>query len=190
METVAHRRPPGFVAACVAAACANFAASWLFGLIALPLALATSTAVAFSGDRPTDAFRILVPWLLLVAAQPFVAAWIAQRGLAFFDAGRVTSRVLAGQCSSGWSSRLARRSRCPPKQQFPWWDTRGPERWRRLSSWPADARELASARIYTRKNPRVCEGLQEERMMGLEPTTFCMASRRSSQLSYIRTRRS
>src|SRR5918992_148517 len=24
-------------------------------------------------------------------------------------------------------------------------------------------------------------------MMGLEPTTFCMASRRSSQLSYIRT---
>ena len=28
-----------------------------------------------------------------------------------------------------------------------------------------------------------------ERMMGLEPTTFCMASRRSSQLSYIRERR-
>jgi hypothetical protein len=25
-------------------------------------------------------------------------------------------------------------------------------------------------------------------MMGFEPTTFCMASRRSSQLSYIRTR--
>ena len=31
-------------------------------------------------------------------------------------------------------------------------------------------------------------GLREERMMGLEPTTFCMASRRSSQLSYIRIR--
>ena len=29
-------------------------------------------------------------------------------------------------------------------------------------------------------------GLSSERMMGLEPTTFCMASRRSSQLSYIR----
>src|SRR3954462_8169634 len=28
-----------------------------------------------------------------------------------------------------------------------------------------------------------------ERMMGLEPTTFCMASRRSSQLSYIRVER-
>jgi hypothetical protein len=27
---------------------------------------------------------------------------------------------------------------------------------------------------------------KRERMMGLEPTTFCMASRRSSQLSYIR----
>ena len=25
-----------------------------------------------------------------------------------------------------------------------------------------------------------------ERLMGLEPTTFCMASRRSSQLSYSR----
>ena len=29
-------------------------------------------------------------------------------------------------------------------------------------------------------------GVLEERMMGFEPTTFCMASRRSSQLSYIR----
>ena len=27
---------------------------------------------------------------------------------------------------------------------------------------------------------------ERERMMGFEPTTFCMASRRSSQLSYIR----
>ena len=30
--------------------------------------------------------------------------------------------------------------------------------------------------------------LPGKRMMGLEPTTFCMASRRSSQLSYIRMR--
>jgi hypothetical protein len=29
---------------------------------------------------------------------------------------------------------------------------------------------------------------ERERMMGFEPTTFCMASRRSSQLSYIRER--
>ena len=29
---------------------------------------------------------------------------------------------------------------------------------------------------------------EKKRMMGLEPTTFCMASRRSSQLSYIRER--
>jgi hypothetical protein len=33
--------------------------------------------------------------------------------------------------------------------------------------------------------PAVLQALSE-RMMGLEPTTFCMASRRSSQLSYIR----
>jgi hypothetical protein len=31
-------------------------------------------------------------------------------------------------------------------------------------------------------------GLSEERMKGLEPSTFCMASRRSSQLSYIRAK--
>ena len=35
------------------------------------------------------------------------------------------------------------------------------------------------------KDP-VSGAFREERMMGLEPTTFCMASRRSSQLSYIR----
>ncbi len=29
-------------------------------------------------------------------------------------------------------------------------------------------------------------GFLEERLMGFEPTTFCMASRRSSQLSYSR----
>ena len=31
-------------------------------------------------------------------------------------------------------------------------------------------------------------GLNAKRMKGLEPSTFCMASRRSSQLSYIRGR--
>ena len=32
------------------------------------------------------------------------------------------------------------------------------------------------------------QGVLMERMKGLEPSTFCMASRRSSQLSYIRAR--
>ena len=41
-----------------------------------------------------------------------------------------------------------------------------------------------AADMSTKKPPE--RGLLEERMMGLEPTTFCMASRRSSQLSYIR----
>jgi hypothetical protein len=31
-------------------------------------------------------------------------------------------------------------------------------------------------------------GVPKKRMKGLEPSTFCMASRRSSQLSYIRMR--
>jgi hypothetical protein len=46
-------------------------------------------------------------------------------------------------------------------------------------------RRLAAAMGPGTKKPPV-RGLLEKRMMGLEPTTFCMASRRSSQLSYIR----
>jgi hypothetical protein len=33
------------------------------------------------------------------------------------------------------------------------------------------------------------KALSRERLMGFEPTTFCMASRRSSQLSYSRALR-
>ena len=36
------------------------------------------------------------------------------------------------------------------------------------------------------KKPSDLEGFFSERLKGLEPSTFCMASRRSSQLSYIR----
>jgi hypothetical protein len=35
-------------------------------------------------------------------------------------------------------------------------------------------------------NALALQGFPRERMKGLEPSTFCMASRRSSQLSYIR----
>ena len=39
------------------------------------------------------------------------------------------------------------------------------------------------------KASRTQNGLDPKRMKGLEPSTFCMASRRSSQLSYIRASR-
>jgi hypothetical protein len=35
-------------------------------------------------------------------------------------------------------------------------------------------------------DPPKCRGNEAKRLMGFEPTTFCMASRRSSQLSYSR----
>ncbi len=35
-------------------------------------------------------------------------------------------------------------------------------------------------------NPPTCRAFAKKRLMGFEPTTFCMASRRSSQLSYSR----
>ena len=50
----------------------------------------------------------------------------------------------------------------------------------------ADDHNVGSAHDpETAKAPGV-RGFREERMKGLEPSTFCMASRRSSQLSYIR----
>ena len=44
-------------------------------------------------------------------------------------------------------------------------------------------RELLEEKPVTKKKKKK---KKKKRMMGLEPTTFCMASRRSSQLSYIR----
>jgi hypothetical protein len=35
-------------------------------------------------------------------------------------------------------------------------------------------------------NPPMCSGIAKKRLKGFEPSTFCMASRRSSQLSYSR----
>jgi hypothetical protein len=51
-----------------------------------------------------------------------------------------------------------------------------------------DRDERGAFRSETRREEREREREREreERMMGFEPTTFCMASRRSSQLSYIR----
>jgi hypothetical protein len=63
---------------------------------------------------------------------------------------------------------------------------------RPIDAWRCDASRSAGA---DRPVERASEREEEEektkkkRMMGLEPTTFCMASRRSSQLSYIRVRR-
>ena len=44
------------------------------------------------------------------------------------------------------------------------------------------------ARPGGKRHPTVAtDGTRKKRLMGFEPTTFCMASRRSSQLSYSRT---
>jgi hypothetical protein len=46
--------------------------------------------------------------------------------------------------------------------------------------------DLVSA-ASAKSNPPTCRAFPKKRLMGFEPTTFCMASRRSSQLSYSRT---
>ena len=44
---------------------------------------------------------------------------------------------------------------------------------------------LVSA-IRADPNPLTCSAFSKKRLKGFEPSTFCMASRRSSQLSYSR----
>ena len=54
---------------------------------------------------------------------------------------------------------------------------------------PRSASSLGRRRLAPRLKRPAFAGLSRERMKGLEPSTFCMASRRSSQLSYIRAER-
>jgi hypothetical protein len=98
---MAFERPPSFVAACLAAAGGHVLASFLVGLVVVPLALATWSGIVFSGDPSTASVRLVLPWLLVLAAQPFVTAWIAQRGLDLFDAGRVTYARALGAMALG-----------------------------------------------------------------------------------------
>ena len=61
---------------------------------------------------------------------------------------------------------------------------------RQLADWSArlvrPSPEWLSKRTSETKKPCEMQGFYEERLKGLEPSTFCMASRRSSQLSYSR----
>ncbi len=54
-----------------------------------------------------------------------------------------------------------------------------------MDLWDGPADEPVRGGVEERERPRF-RGLSAKRMKGLEPSTFCMASRRSSQLSYIR----
>jgi hypothetical protein len=69
--------------------------------------------------------------------------------------------------------------------------------WTQISGWSSEKREVvAPGGSAARKPPREPQleqqktplerGFLRERLKGLEPSTFCMASRRSSQLSYSR----
>jgi hypothetical protein len=89
VETVAQERPPGFLAAFLAASGAHVLALILVGVAAVPLSLVGSTAIVLSPE-PSAGFRLLLPWIVLLAAEPFLAASIAKGGLSLFDAGRVT----------------------------------------------------------------------------------------------------
>jgi hypothetical protein len=101
MDTVSFERPPSFVAACLAAAGGHVLASFLVGLVMVPLALATWSGIVLSGDRPTATLGVVLPWVLVLAAQPFVAAWIARRGLDLFDASAVTYARAFGAMALG-----------------------------------------------------------------------------------------
>jgi hypothetical protein len=98
---VAYERPPSFLAACLAAMGGHVLASFLVGLVLVPFALVTWSGLALSGDRPAASLRILLPWLLVLAAHPLIAALIAKQGLSLLDAGNVTYLRACGAMALG-----------------------------------------------------------------------------------------
>jgi hypothetical protein len=97
VDPVQYKGPPSFLAACLAAAGGHVVASFVIGVVMVPLALATSSAVALAPSPSPPNLRLLLSWLIVLATQPFIAAWLAQRGLDLFDAGTVTYlRALGG----------------------------------------------------------------------------------------------
>jgi hypothetical protein len=98
---VAYERPPSFLAACLAAMGGHVLASFLVGLVLIPFALVTWSGLALSGDRPAASLRILLPWLLVLAAHPLIAALIAKQGLSLLDAGNVTYLRACGAMALG-----------------------------------------------------------------------------------------
>jgi hypothetical protein len=59
-------------------------------------------------------------------------------------------------------------------------------RWAGRKSREQNRAEPMSHLYKAKEKPSDLEGFPGERLKGLEPSTFCMASRRSSQLSYSR----
>jgi hypothetical protein len=98
---LAYERPPSFIAACLAASGGHILATLLLSLVLVPLALVTWTGMALSGDPSKVGARILLPWLLVLAAHPLVAALIAQQGLSLFGAGNVTYLRACGAMTLG-----------------------------------------------------------------------------------------
>ena len=107
MTSTAYEGPPGFVAACLAASGAHIAASFLLAIVSVPLALATSNVIVFSGGGDEVDARVLLPWLLVFATQPFIAAWIAKLALELFGAGFVGYRRALGAMVLGLVVTLA-----------------------------------------------------------------------------------
>lgn len=119
MGILAYDRPPTFLAACLAASGGHVLASFLVGLVLVPFALVTWSGLALSGDSSTASFRILLPSLLVLAAQPLVAAWIAQQGLSLFEAGNVTYLRACGAMAVGLVVTILSASVLPAEAAFP-----------------------------------------------------------------------
>lgn len=101
MRIGAYEAPPSFFAAFLAAAGGQVLASLLIGFALMPLSVVAWSGIALSGEPPTASLRLLLPLLLILAMHPFVAALIAQQGLALFDAGNITYLRACGAMAVG-----------------------------------------------------------------------------------------
>ena len=103
------------------------------------------------------------------------------RSLLATVAGTSTLRCERQECAARRSA-LPARNRAGASRR---WQQRAPRGLAWRMCWHSCCHSALWGGSQATRNPRFA-GVSLERMRGLEPPTFCMASRRSSQLSYIR----
>jgi hypothetical protein len=96
------RFPPGFGASLVGAAVGMLGGAFLVAIVAWPFAIVSWSALAVGGAPDGDtARRLVVVFLLFVALQLLVSAWIAQQAASLVGEGVVRYRRALGALALG-----------------------------------------------------------------------------------------
>jgi hypothetical protein len=91
-----ERVPPGFGASLAGAVAGFLGGAFLTAIVAWPFALASWSALAVGGSTEDFAQRFLLVFVLLIALQLLVSAWIAQQAASLVGDGAVRYRRALG----------------------------------------------------------------------------------------------